>query len=98
MDFSVKHLKMGVENIANSNPIIRKLNSTSAGNNTMSQCNYVTLILIIILESALNLFINNSAQELLKEMKPTIRAKLTVVLENFMHKLFKHIPLEAWIN
>ncbi|XP_055715245.1 protein takeout [Phlebotomus papatasi] len=70
MDFSVKEINMGVENIANGNSII---------------------------QAALNLFINSNSQELLKEMKPALRAKLTTVLHNFMDKLFERIPLEYWI-
>uniref|UniRef100_A0A1B0CU12 Putative hemolymph juvenile hormone binding protein tabanus bromius n=1 Tax=Lutzomyia longipalpis TaxID=7200 RepID=A0A1B0CU12_LUTLO len=70
MDFSVKEINMGVENIANGNSII---------------------------QAALNLFINSNSQELLKEMKPALKAKLTTVLHNFMDKLFERIPLEYWI-
>lgn len=49
-------------------------------------------------EAALNLFINSNAQELLKEMKPTIRAKLVTVLSNFMDNLFERIPLDYWLT
>ena len=49
-------------------------------------------------EAALNLFINSNAQELLKEMKPTIRAKLVTILTNFMDKLFERIPLDYWLT
>lgn len=49
-------------------------------------------------EAALNLFINSNAQELLKEMKPTIRGKLVTVLTKFMDKLFEHIPLDYWLT
>lgn len=49
-------------------------------------------------EAALNLFINSNAQELLKEMKPALREKLTLVLRNFIDKLFEKIPLEQFLN
>lgn len=71
MDFSVRDIRMGVQNIANSNAII---------------------------EAALNLFINSNGQELLKEMKPQLRGKLTLVLHNFMDKIFSKIPLEQWLD
>ncbi|KAL1380358.1 hypothetical protein pipiens_003587 [Culex pipiens pipiens] len=71
MDFSVKDIKMGVENISNSNAI---------------------------LHAAMNLFINTNAQELLKEMKPQLRTKLTEHLHNFMQVLFDRIPLEYWLE
>uniref|UniRef100_A0A1A9VEU7 Protein takeout n=1 Tax=Glossina austeni TaxID=7395 RepID=A0A1A9VEU7_GLOAU len=71
MDFNVKDIKMGVDNIANGNSVI---------------------------QAALNLFINSNAQELLKEMKPSLRSKLTMVIRNFMDRLFTKIPLDEWIN
>ncbi|CAD6992047.1 unnamed protein product [Ceratitis capitata] len=71
MDFNVKEIKMGVDNIANGNTVI---------------------------QAALNLFINSNAQELLKEMKPALRTKLTQVIRNFMDRIFAKIPLDLWIN
>ncbi|XP_037953523.1 protein takeout [Teleopsis dalmanni] len=71
MDFSVKDIQMGVENIANGNSVI---------------------------QAALNLFINSNAQELLKEMKPALRTKLSMVLHNFLDRLFVKIPLDEWLN
>ncbi|XP_036233591.2 protein takeout isoform X2 [Bactrocera oleae] len=71
MDFNVKEIKMGVDNIANGNTVI---------------------------QAALNLFINSNAQELLKEMKPALRTKLTLVIRNFMDRIFAKIPLDQWIN
>lgn len=53
---------------------------------------------LTFIEAALNLFINSNAQELLKEMKPALRTKLTLVIRNFMDRLFAKIPLEDWIN
>ncbi|XP_053691063.1 uncharacterized protein LOC128739593 [Sabethes cyaneus] len=76
MDFSVKDIKMGVDNTANQNPII--LSTTT--------------------DAAMNLFINSNAQELLKEMKPQLRAKLTEHLHSFMQLLFDRIPLEYWLD
>jgi len=49
-------------------------------------------------EAALNLFINSNSQELLKEMKPALRTKLTLVIRNFMDRIFAKIPLDEWIN
>ncbi|XP_055643192.1 protein takeout [Toxorhynchites rutilus septentrionalis] len=71
MDFSVKDIRMGVENIANQNAII---------------------------QAAMNLFINTNAQELLKEMKPQLRSKLTEHLQSFMQRLFDRIPMEYWLE
>ncbi|XP_060651063.1 protein takeout [Drosophila nasuta] len=71
MDFNVKDIQMGVDNIANGNSVI---------------------------QAALNLFINSNSQELLKEMKPALRTKLTLVIRNFMDRLFAKIPLDEWIN
>ncbi|XP_041765916.1 protein takeout [Anopheles merus] len=71
MDFSVKEIKMGVENIANQNAIIH---------------------------AAMNLFINTNAQELLKEMKPQLRTKLTEHLQSFLQQLFDRIPVEQWLD
>lgn len=51
---------------------------------------------ILHAEAALNLFINTNAQELLKEMKPDLRTKLTQIMEQFMNRLFEKIPLEQW--
>lgn len=47
-------------------------------------------------EAALNLFINTNAQELLKEMKPSLRTKLTDLMTEFMDRLFEKIPIEQW--
>nr|NP_001246919.1 juvenile hormone binding protein 2, isoform C [Drosophila melanogaster]ADC27623.1 MIP17270p [Drosophila melanogaster]AFH06238.1 juvenile hormone binding protein 2, isoform C [Drosophila melanogaster] len=71
MDFNVKEIQMGVDNIANGNTVI---------------------------QAALNLFINSNSQELLKEMKPALRTKLTLVIRNFMDRIFAKIPLDEWIN
>uniref|UniRef100_A0A182VYY7 Uncharacterized protein n=1 Tax=Anopheles minimus TaxID=112268 RepID=A0A182VYY7_9DIPT len=71
MDFSVKEIKMGVENTANQNAIIH---------------------------AAMNLFINTNAQELLKEMKPQLRTKLTEHLHSFLQQLFDRIPVEQWLE
>ncbi|KAJ6632999.1 hypothetical protein Bhyg_15931 [Pseudolycoriella hygida] len=71
MDFSVKEIRMGVDNVANGNAVI---------------------------QAALNLFINSNAQELLKEMKPALREKFTVVLTNFVDKLFEKIPVEQFLE
>ncbi|XP_043653899.1 uncharacterized protein LOC122620481 isoform X2 [Drosophila teissieri] len=71
MDFNVKEIQMGVDNIANGNSVI---------------------------QAALNLFINSNSQELLKEMKPALRTKLTLVIRNFMDRIFAKIPLDEWIN
>lgn len=54
--------------------------------------------LFLFIEAALNLFINSNAQELLKEMKPALRTKLTLVIRNFMDRIFAKIPLDQWIN
>lgn len=50
-----------------------------------------------ISEAALNLFINSNAQDLLKEMKPALRAKLTTVMHSFIDRLFERIPLEHFL-
>lgn len=49
-------------------------------------------------EAALNLFINSNAQELLKEMKPSLRGKLTTVMHTFIDRLFARIPLEQFLE
>ena len=96
MDFSVRDIKMGVDNIANGNSIIRKW---CIGGQAGLQVSQSTCSLSIpTAEAALNLFINSNAQELLKEMKPTIRAKLVTILTNFMDKLFERIPLDYWLT
>jgi hypothetical protein len=46
----------------------------------------------------MNLFINSNAQELLKEMKPTLKIKLTEILHDFMENLFSKIPLDQWLE
>jgi Haemolymph juvenile hormone binding protein (JHBP) len=46
----------------------------------------------------MNLFINSNAQELLKEMKPALKQKLTVHLHNFMENLFSRIPFDEWVE
>jgi hypothetical protein len=46
----------------------------------------------------MNLFINSNAQELLKEMKPGLKEKLTVLLTNFMENLFSKIPFDEWVE
>lgn len=94
MDFSVKDIRMGVENIANGNVVIRKccdvLKRIRHESFNVFFCNFA--------EAALNLFINSNAQDLLKEMKPALREKLTLVLRNFIDKLFEKIPLEQFID
>lgn len=49
-------------------------------------------------EAAMNLFINSNAQELLKEMKPALKRKLTVLLTDFMENLFAKVPYNQWIE
>lgn len=46
----------------------------------------------------MNLFINTNAQELLKEMKPQLRTKLTEHLHGFLQQLFDRIPVEQWLD
>lgn len=46
----------------------------------------------------MNLFINSNAQELLKEMKPQLREKLTVHLRDFIEDLFSKVPYDYWIE
>jgi Haemolymph juvenile hormone binding protein (JHBP) len=46
----------------------------------------------------MNLFINSNAQELLKEMKPALKEKLTILLYNFMENLFSKIPFDEWVE
>jgi len=50
-----------------------------------------------VLEAALNLFINSNAQELLREMKPSIKKKLLITMKHFIDNLFDRIPLHQWI-
>ncbi|KAH8242901.1 hypothetical protein KR032_003010 [Drosophila birchii] len=84
MDFNVKEIQMGVDNIANGNSVIKHFRNFS--------------ITYPSTEAALNLFINSNSQELLKEMKPALRTKLTLVIRNFMDRIFAKIPLDEWIN
>jgi hypothetical protein len=51
-----------------------------------------------LVEAAMNLFINSNAQELLKEMKPALKEKLTVLLHNFMENLFSKVPFDEWVE
>lgn len=95
MDFSVKNIRMGVDNIANGNSVIRKF---------IFAILFLFFFFVIdfflflnFIEAALNLFINSNSQELLKEMKPSLRNKLTLVIKNFMDRLFDRIPLEHWL-
>lgn len=46
----------------------------------------------------MNLFINSNAQELLREMKPQLKDKLTVLLLNFMENLFSRVPFDEWVE
>ncbi|XP_022213409.1 uncharacterized protein LOC111068325 isoform X1 [Drosophila obscura] len=94
MDFNVKEIQMGVDNIANGNSVIRKLRSSVPENHMRES----THNLLPLTEAALNLFINSNSQELLKEMKPALRTKLTLVIRNFMDRIFAKIPLDEWIN
>lgn len=84
---------MGVDNIANGNTVIRKSKRTPT-----THRNSLMQYLFSSAEAALNLFINSNSQELLKEMKPALRTKLTLVIRNFMDRLFAKIPLDEWIN
>lgn len=92
MDFSVKDIRMGVDNVANGNTVIR-MKFWFITKNLF----YLNKILTIT-EAALNLFINSNAQELLKEMKPALRDKLTLVMRNFVDKLFEKIPVEQFLE
>ncbi|XP_070504021.1 protein takeout-like isoform X1 [Chironomus tepperi] len=51
-----------------------------------------------VIQAAMNLFINSNAQELLKEMKPALKQKLTILLHNFMENLFSKIPFDEWVE
>lgn len=55
-------------------------------------------IVVFVAEAALNLFINSNAQELLREMKPSIKKKLLVTLRHFIENLFDRIPYNYWIT
>ncbi|KAG7200232.1 hypothetical protein KM043_017709 [Ampulex compressa] len=70
MDFSVQNIKMGVENVSDSN---------------------------MILQAALNLFINTNGQELLREMKPDLRRKMVQVMTSFVERIFAKVPYDAWL-
>ena len=100
MDFSVKEIKMGVENIANQNAIIRECAKASQGFVTCRHCiqNIPFAFPFPMLDAAMNLFINTNAQELLKEMKPQLRTKLTEHLQSFLQQLFDRIPVEQWLD
>ncbi|CAA9998700.1 unnamed protein product [Nesidiocoris tenuis] len=50
-----------------------------------------------VIEAALNLFINSHSQELLKEMKPSIKKKLISTMHSFVDNLFARIPYNLWI-
>lgn len=50
-----------------------------------------------ISEAALNLFINTNGQELLKEMKPSIKKHLLQTMRTFINNLFGRVPYEYWI-
>ncbi|KAL1490575.1 hypothetical protein ABEB36_013245 [Hypothenemus hampei] len=51
-----------------------------------------------VLQAALNLFINSNAQELLKEMKPHLKKKLLLLMNDFISNIFNHVPYEAFIS
>lgn len=93
MDFSVKNIQMGVDNVAGGNPVIRELNVIYPQLFVLSNIPFYSFS-----EAALNLFINSNAQELLKEMKPALRNKLNTVLHTFIDHLFERIPLEHFLN
>lgn len=93
MDFSVKDITMGVEN-DNNNKVIRKY--FHIGN--CRDYDFDIRCPIYSTEAAMNLFINSNAQELLKEMKPQLKEKLTVHLTNFMENLFSKIPFDEWVE
>lgn len=93
MDFSVKDIKMGVENISNGNLVIRECATIGWTGETR-----VYMFFFRFAEAALNLFINSNSQELLKEMKPALREKLTLVMRNFIDKLFEKIPLDQFLD
>lgn len=44
------------------------------------------------------MFINSNAQELLREMKPQLKEKLTILLRNFMENLFSRVPFDEWVE
>ncbi|XP_035897184.1 uncharacterized protein LOC118505478 isoform X1 [Anopheles stephensi] len=97
MDFSVKEIKMGVENIANQNAIIREYDGFVV--DAIDQViRFLLLSPVCLPDAAMNLFINTNAQELLKEMKPQLRTKLTEHLHSFLQQLFDRIPVEQWLD
>ncbi|XP_046393514.1 uncharacterized protein LOC124161270 [Ischnura elegans] len=51
-----------------------------------------------VIEAAMNLFINTNAQELMTEMKPTLKRKFEGVLSNFLERVLSKIPLEAFVT
>lgn len=51
-----------------------------------------------IIEAALNLFINSNSQELLKEMKPSIKKKLVAQMRHFVSNLFAQVPIDYWVE
>ena len=107
MDFSVRDITMGVENDGN-NKVIRKYFSIAILKYKLKffllsplfllSARYTTTYFIAIIEAAMNLFINSNAQELLKEMKPALKEKLTILLHNFMENLFSKSPFDEWIE
>lgn len=52
----------------------------------------------MIPEAALNLFINSHSQELLREMKPSIKKKLMTTMRHFINNLFAQVPFDNWIT
>ncbi|XP_071455445.1 protein takeout [Hetaerina americana] len=52
-----------------------------------------------VIEAAMNLFINTNAQELMMEMKPTLKKKFEAILTNFLEsKVLSKIPLEVFFT
>ncbi|KAG8235712.1 hypothetical protein J437_LFUL015816 [Ladona fulva] len=52
-----------------------------------------------VIQAAMNLFINTNSQELLTEMKPSLKKKLEVVLHNFLdNKLLSKVPYDTGSN
>lgn len=52
---------------------------------------------IFVLGEAMNNFLNNNSDEIIKEMKPAARLALAKHFKGFLNSAFTNLPLKVWL-
>lgn len=55
------------------------------------------IVIILILGEAINQFLNNNSEEIIKEMKPAASVSIARHFKSFLNSAFLKVPLKIWL-